>query len=581
MTRPFLTGLISVVLSGCMINTEEPLILPAPNVIQENVDTAFQENDPILGLTILEGAKKRHPSWEWGGQWEQGVSLVEKAFYDAMEKGDYRAALRNYRSLKALGLDDNELGADGPSLLKKLIFSLIEEDNAVPALTLLVGEYGKISFSEEDLTALYTVAQKEQHMSSLKLLQDSLYATEPVQEMLDPEKARMLLNGVATIWVDRGIKVDQGVGLPDRVIGSGFFIDTRGYLLTNHHVISSEVDPAYEGYSRLYVRLPEAPKEKIPAKVIGWDTILDIALLKVEYTPKYVFSLTDTELGPGERIFAIGSPGGLESTITSGIVSATDRRLLQLGDTTQIDVPINHGNSGGPLIDERGNVVGVVFAGLEAFEGINFAIPGKYVNLIIDKLYKGGSVEHPWLGVALYERREGLEVLYVFPGSNADLSGIQKGDIITALDGYSAPTIGEYQYSLMHRMSGELLNVSLLRDSEELTVLSALGTRPESPFGEAFKKDAKKNLILPLFGFDLEEAGATLWERRYRVTRILTGMSADETGLSVNDPFVLRSIDTYPDEGIVLMSVIIKKRKAGFLESSIQLGAMIDSDYFL
>lgn len=570
-----------LLLAGCISPKEEPIIIQPPDVIQKNVSEAYRDNDPVYGLTLIEGAKSRYPSEEWDGQWQQGISLVTDAFNESMENGDFDAALRAYRSLHALGETSAISDTDEAGLLKQLILSYAFDTNPVLGLTLLEANFSSLHFSHDELEKLREIAVAENHTSSLAILQKALGGSAPEQTALSPEKARTLLKGMATIWVDRGIKIDQGVGLPDRVIGSGFFIDKRGYMLTNHHVIASEVDPEYEGYSRVYVRLPDSPKEKLPAKVIGWDTLLDVALLKVEYTPEYVFSIVNTQLGPGQHIYAIGSPGGLESTITSGIVSATDRRLLQLGDTTQIDVPINHGNSGGPLIDEYGNVVGIVFAGIESFEGINFAIPGKWINLIIEQLYAGREVVHPWLGVAVYERKEGLEVLYVFPDSPAQLSGIKAGDIITEIGDAHFKNIGEYQFSLLHHMSGELVNVQVTREGEKQVVLSSLGERPESPFTEAFKKDAKVNCILPLFGFDLEDAGSTLWEKRYRVTRILTGMAADETGLSVNDPLILQAIDVYPDQGVVLLKLSIRKRKAGFLESSIQLGAMIDGDYFL
>ncbi len=111
-----------------------------------------------------------------------------------------------------------------------------------------------------------------------------------------------MLKGTATIWVNRGVKIEKGVGYPDRVIGSGFFIDPRGYLLTNHHVIASEVDPAYEGFSRLFLRLSDDPTARIPAKVVGWDPVLDLALVKVEIVPGYVFSgSSSVAVEPGDR----------------------------------------------------------------------------------------------------------------------------------------------------------------------------------------------------------------------------------------------------------------------------------------
>ena len=170
--------------------------------------------------------------------------------------------------------------------------------------------------------------------------------------------------------VDRGIKGENALGYADRVIGSGFFIDDKGHFVTNYHVIESEVDTSYEGYSRVYVKLYKDSATRIPAKVIGYDKALDLALLKTEAIPPYVFSLgSSADLDVGDAIYAIGSPLGLENTITSGIVSAKDRYLFSIAQVMQIDAAVNSGNSGGPIIDKNGNVKAVVFAGIMEYEG--------------------------------------------------------------------------------------------------------------------------------------------------------------------------------------------------------------------
>ena len=188
------------------------------------------------------------------------------------------------------------------------------------------------------------------------------------------------ISGTVTIWVDLGIHVSKGLGYANRAIGSGFFIDRSGYIVTNYHVIQSEVDPEYEGYSRLYIKLSSDPETRIPARVVGWDPLLDLALLKTEIDAPYVFPLgSSIELDVGEKIYAIGAPAGLDWTITSGIVSAKGRRLLTMGPVMQIDAAINAGNSGGPILDENGNVEAIAFAGVLEHQGLNFAIPIEYL----------------------------------------------------------------------------------------------------------------------------------------------------------------------------------------------------------
>ena len=188
------------------------------------------------------------------------------------------------------------------------------------------------------------------------------------------------MHAAVTIWVDRGVTVKNGAGYADIIIGSGFFIDERGYIVTNHHVIDSMVNPKYEGYVRLYIKLLDDNLTKIPAKVVGYDSLLDLALLKVEITPEYVLDLgSSDDLEIGDKISAIGTPVGLEGTLTSGIISSFDRKLLSLGNVFQIDAAVNSGNSGGPLIDKNLKVQAIVFAGMLQLQGLNFAIPVEYL----------------------------------------------------------------------------------------------------------------------------------------------------------------------------------------------------------
>ena len=238
-----------------------------------------------------------------------------------------------------------------------------------------------------------------------------------------------MISGTVTIMVNRGFKVENGVGYPDRVIGSGFFIDKRGYILTNHHVIESEVDPKYKGYSRMYVRLSDsAVGDRIPAKVIGYDTTFDLRLDKDRGDPRVhlrrVERAEDRSRGPHLRhrlTGGSGEDGHLGDHLRHGA------RLLQVGDSMQVDVPLNPGNSGGPLLNEKGDVIGIVFAGIQQFPGLNFAVPFALVEKALPALYKGGKAVHPWLGMAVTETEKGLKVVYVVPDEPAEVAGIKTG----------------------------------------------------------------------------------------------------------------------------------------------------------
>lgn len=358
--------------------------------------------------------------------YQDSKSAVEELFFKAVENGTWDEALKIFRSLTALG--------------------------HTPA-----------QWSEERLVSAQRNKWKEKKFDAL--IQDTARLSGGVHDAPSLETVRKMMKGTVTVWVDRGMTIEKGLGRADRMIGSGFFIDANGYLITNYHVIQSEVDPEYEGFSRVYIKRAENPTVRIPAKVVGWDTTFDLALLKTEINPEVYFQLGSSEdLNIGSRIYAIGSPAGLEQTLTSGIVSAQNRRLLSLGSVLQIDAPVNHGSSGGPIIDEAGRVQAIVFAGLERNEGLNFAIPVELLRLILPQLYAGGETVHAWMscyGVSVKESPQqtaGTELVYAVPGSSASV--IPAGAVITHLNGRAVPCLEALQAELMRLSAGTIVKVS-------------------------------------------------------------------------------------------------------------------------
>jgi len=386
--------------------------------------------------------------------------------------------------------------------------------------------------------------------------------------------------GVVTIRVDKGMRIAQGVGVPDRVLGSGFFVDGAGYVLTNYHVVESEVDPKYEGYSHLTVRMSEDPDARVAAKVVGWDRLLDLALLKVDAKPAYVFSLSpEGGFAPGDKILAIGSPVGLENTVTSGIVSAVGRKLLQTGEAIQVDAALNPGNSGGPLVNEAGEAVGIVFAGLSQYQGLNFAIPSSWALRILPGLFRGGELKRAWLGLALAENKGRLDVLYRHPRV---AEGIDIGDQLLAIEGRETSTMPAAQALLAGRAPGGLARVKIAGTSGERILLRKLGERPYSPIEDAFDLDRRDRLLAPLFGMEAKRQPGTFLEpEAYSVLRVWPGTIADEAGLSESDPFALRRFFVDKEQRTAVIQIRIKKRKAGFLESLLQIPAPIDIPSFL
>ncbi|MBN1242395.1 MAG: trypsin-like peptidase domain-containing protein [Spirochaetales bacterium] len=389
-----------------------------------------------------------------------------------------------------------------------------------------------------------------------------------------------LLKGTVTIWVNKGIKVERGVGSPERVIGSGFFIDRSGYILTNYHVIASEVDPEYEGYSRLSVRLPGSSELRVPARVVGWDPVFDLALLKAELAPEFWLSFSGrAAFAPGDRIFAIGSPVGLESTVTSGIVSAAGRRFLELGDAVQVDVAVNPGNSGGPLLDGRGELAGIVFAGMPQFQGLNFAVPSRWIVALLPGLYDGGETVHAWTGLAFHENPAPPELLYGFPGSPGTPL---PGDRLVAVDGVRVGALVDAQARLLGRVPGTLVRLGFESARGAYATPIALRSRPDHPVDEALTFDVRENLYPVLFGMRLDpRPGGIFGKSGFTVGKIWFGGAADESGLSESDPLLVQGFESFDDERYAVLRLYVKRRKAGFLDSIIAIPASLDVPSFL
>lgn len=400
------------------------------------------------------------------------------------------------------------------------------------------------------------------------------------------KKVSSYINGTVTIWVDKGIKVERGMGFADRVIGSGFFISKDGYIVTNHHVISDLVDKKSESFSRLYIKLAEDSDTRIPAKVIGYDPEVDLALIKTEVDAPYVFTLgSSSDLDAGDKIYAIGSPVGLERTLTSGIVSATDRKLFTLGSVMQIDAAVNQGNSGGPCIDANGNVQAIVFAGMLQFEGLNFAIPVEYLKSLLPALYAGGKVLHPWLGCYGHTKKElgkdaGLEVQYVFPGASASRAKIVPGDLICEVDGQKVSTLEDMQNILMKSAAKSIIRLKYRRGEEQFLESDVyLGTRPENPGYNIYKGDIIAKSFLPIFGMQLVHV-STSNSRKYSIEQILKGSVADESGFSENDPVEIRNIKLLEDNSVIYAEIYAKNRKKGYLDGVMAIGSQLDSPYY-
>jgi len=432
--------------------------------------------------------------------------------------------------------------------------------------------YKSSSYTEEEIKSLYS--------------KDIPALSDQTAKQINPKTFDECMDATVTIWVDRGIKVENGAGYADIIIGSGFFIDQRGYLVTNYHVIDSMVNPKYEGYSRLFIKLLDDPDTKIPAKVIGYDQALDLALLKAEIEPKFVMRLGSSKnLQIGNKVSAIGTPLGLEGTLTSGIISATDRKLLSLGNVIQVDAAINSGNSGGPLIDASLDVQAIVFAGMLRYQGLNFAIPVEYLKQELPLLYSQGEVIHPW--IAAYGRtkrngreKAGLEILYVMPGGSAFISGFREGDVIKSIDGTEISCLEDLQLFMLGQSSESLLKC-VCQDSQgnQQERYLYLESRPKEPVSEIYRHDYFASSFLPFFGMKMLSS-STLNKNSFTIEDVLAGTTADELKFSKNDHLTVKDVYFDTENQYLYVSVYTKRRKKGFLDITMMLATPLDSPYY-
>ncbi|MDR0409530.1 MAG: S1C family serine protease [Spirochaetaceae bacterium] len=562
--------------------------------IEEVVDTQPERAIHLIGMYEAvygteSGGDVSPESWEIIGTLRERAvkNLVDRQLLAAAEKRwDDAASLE--RSLSALGVsvdDSNAVSPDGAYFLAEAKEYLANNNDLAAFLTAVhARRYGALNAADAVLFLERAVKARQRRTALYFLNIADEFRASVAPELRVYAEGRDtpadMINGVATVLVDRGIKVSNGRGFNDRVLGSAFFVDAAGLLITNYHVIASEVDPSYEGYSRMYIRMGDAASPRIPAKVVGWDKTLDLALIKTEYKSSYVFSVVDSVVPKvGDRILAIGSPVGLEKTVTMGIVSATGRRLLQIGDVIQIDAAVNHGNSGGPVIDEEGRLAGIVFAGIEQFQGLNFAVPAERLAAALPGMIKGGKVKRPWLGLSLAENSGGAEIIYVAPLTPAADLHVPDGVYIKSLNGRPVETqrgglIAALQDSLFQNRPGELVAVET-SDGTRRIMQSA--ERPDVPLAEAAKIDSRERMAAPLFGIILQSAVGRAITPSYIIKKVVRGSIADEAGLSSQDPVLIRALRVNEDGGYALLDISVKKRLSGYFETSMQLPASLDS----
>ncbi len=324
---------------------------------------------------------------------------------------------------------------------------------------------------------------------------------------------------------DKNDKEDRRGPLRPFGLGSGFVISADGYIVTNAHVIDNA--------EAIYVRFTD--KREMKAKVIGADKRSDVALVKVEATGLPFLKLGDsTNMRVGEWVVAIGSPFGFANSVTAGILSAKSRDLP--ADSTasdavpflQTDVAVNPGNSGGPLFNTRGEVVGInsqIYSRTGGYQGVSFAIPIDVANRVKDQIIATGKASHARLGVAVQEvnqtfadsfklsKPEGALISSVEPDGPADKAGLKSGDVILKVDGQPIVSSGDLPALIGQAAPGQKVTMQIWRQGKAEDIVAKLGDASDKPAKVAAAGDealgkAKLGLALrPLQPGEKREAG--------------------------------------------------------------------------
>ncbi|MBI1857696.1 MAG: trypsin-like peptidase domain-containing protein [Candidatus Melainabacteria bacterium] len=279
---------------------------------------------------------------------------------------------------------------------------------------------------------------------------------------------------------------------PESGTGSGIIIKEDGYILTNYHVV--------KGADKITVTLNDN-ENKYDGNLLAHDSYSDLAIIKIDKKNLTVANIGSSKsLRPGDWVIAIGSPLGLEHTVTLGIVSALSRHVgVTFGAAQgayqyiQTDAAINPGNSGGPLVDLEGKVIGVntFIIGRNA-QNLNFAIPADYAQSVANELINKGTIQHPYLGIkmttldteqlkaeGLPEDTQGVYVVQVVPDSPAEKSGLQTGDIIQKASGLTIDDPKKIAEIVRNKKVGQKLHLRILRNGEAQVITITIGNLPE------------------------------------------------------------------------------------------------------
>jgi len=375
--------------------------------------------------------------------------------------------------------------------------------------------------------------------------------------------------------------------MKEQSLGSGVIIDREGHILTNNHVI--------RGAEEIKVRLSDDREYR--AKVVGQDPETDVALIKLE-TDQLLPSEDVAVLGNSDEIqvgdwaIAVGNPFGLDRTVTVGVISAKGRSNLDIVGGTpayqnfiQTDASINFGNSGGPLMNIRGEVIGINTAINVRGQGIGFAIPVNMAKKVSEELMARGKVTRGYLGMLPQEitadiaeakelsSTEGVLVGQVNENTPAQKGGLEVGDIIVTFDGQSVKTVKQFRLMVAEKHPGSKVSMGIVRNGKKKTLTVVLGDRAEylglaSRDEEAEEKSSWLGIEVEDVGGDFARRYGLQEERGVVVTRVEVGSPADDKGIAMGDVILRissKEVEDVDDYNHIMRSLEGQKKAILFL----------------
>jgi serine protease Do len=431
-------------------------------------------------------------------------------------------------------------------------------------------------------------ADKLEASRSSNFLHELDSSLEAVVAKVSPAVVQIVVTGYGPL--EEHGHTDTAVIVREHAIGSGIIVDPDGYIMTNAHVV--------EGAQRIRVILPPPPTNSplepqpiraaqiLDAKLLGIHKASDLALLKVQASHLPTLALgSERRVRQGELVLAIGSPEGLRDSVTMGVVSSVARQpdpddpMVYI----QTDAPMNPGNSGGPLVDVDGNVVGINTLMLSAgggSEGLGFAIPAAIVNFDYRNLRKYGHVQRVAIGAKAQNitptlaeglslaRSWGTVISDTLPGGMAEVSGLQVQDIVLAIDDHPILGLPDYMAALYLHPADQILKIDVLRDNSRMSLNIPVKVHRDKLDELSELPDLQKSLLreLSVFVTDLDSSvksalSSTRSESGIVVVAQIGGSRTVDTGLKAGD--VIRAIGRTPLQTVSQLQAIVRDFKPG------------------